>query len=141
MSKLLDSQNCFLTPAENILDPNVMACEMRTKLQANTSDVIGKMSEYALTNPAFSRKFTQTICEKKIKRLKLRDEARERERRRQARIKALALGYNLKDFNFNDEKVLLNFGIKPTRVFSAEKFSDNEENVTEKKDIKRKMSL
>ena len=48
----------------------------------------------------------------------MRDVAGERERRRQARIKALAQGFALKDFNFNDERVLLNFGIKATRVFS-----------------------
>jgi len=56
----------------------------------------------------------------------MRDQARERERRRQARIEALKQGLALKDFNFNDENVLLSFGMKPTRVFSAEKLIEEE---------------
>ena len=101
------------------VDPVVIAKEMRAKLQAETSGAVWRMSEYALRNPYFDRHLAQAECAKQVRQAKQGDEARERERRRQARVKALEAGYDLKDFNFNDEAVLLGFGLKPARVFTC----------------------
>jgi len=73
-----------------MLDQKNMVENMKKKLQVETKSAVEKMSEYALKNPNFNRKFVKIECDSMISELRVEQKIQERLRKRKAQIECLA---------------------------------------------------
>ena len=111
---------------QGLLEPAVVAREMKSRLQAKTLEAIENLSEQALKNPFYSKKFAIFTCEKQIEHIKKMDKCHQRERRRVARKQALTQGQDINKLDFNDENILIKYGAPGRQLWETFETEDEE---------------
>ena len=110
---------------QGLMDPQLLQKEMKMRLQSDTSAAVARMSDNALLNPNYSKKFAVFTCQRQIDHLRKMEKCHQRERRRQARREALAKGYQLHELNFRDENTMKMLGVQNNELYDTF-FSDEE---------------
>lgn len=90
----------------------------KSEIPLKTDEAIQKMSLFSENDKNFNLGFVKTKSEFKIKELYYLERRLILERKMNAKKVCLAEGFQLEDFDFNQEETLLKFGQKPIEIFA-----------------------